>query len=344
MKISLCMIVRDEEAVLGRCLSSVNGLFDELVIADTGSTDKTKQIALAFGAKVYDFPWTDDFAAARNFAFSKGTGDYLVWLDADDVIPGESASRFSALRERLEREQPDLVRCPYLSGNVRFYRERFLRRGAGFLWQGRVHECIAPQGKVTEADFAVRHLGSAKPRGMRNLLIYLKWKEEEPLSARDLYYYGRELCYHGLWEEAAAMLETMLHSKGWYVNQIDACRLLALCRERTGDRNAALQALLRSFCFGEPRAAVLCELGRLLYAEHQPRAAAYWYEQALRAPDHSAEGDFEDPDARGLTPLLGLVVCHYALGEREQAAFYHKKTEELAPEHPSVQYNRKFFG
>lgn len=88
--ISLCMIVKNEEDVLERCLRSAEGVADEIIIADTGSTDQTKEIARRCGAKVYDFVWKDDFAAARNFAFSKATCDYLFWLDADDVVPEQT--------------------------------------------------------------------------------------------------------------------------------------------------------------------------------------------------------------------------------------------------------------
>ena len=85
--LSLCMIVRDEEDVLGRCLESVKDLADEIIIVDTGSSDRTKEIAAYYTDRIYDFEWCDDFSAARNFAFSKGTKDFLMWLDADDVIP-----------------------------------------------------------------------------------------------------------------------------------------------------------------------------------------------------------------------------------------------------------------
>ena len=78
--VSLCMIVRDEEAVLERCLESVRDAVDEIIIVDTGSTDGTKDIGRKYTGKIYDLPWQDDFAAARNFAFFKGTMDYLMWL------------------------------------------------------------------------------------------------------------------------------------------------------------------------------------------------------------------------------------------------------------------------
>ena len=89
------MIVRDEESNLPHCLESVRGLFDEIVIVDTGSRDRTVEIARAFGAQVFDFIWVDDFAAARNAALAHATGDYAFWLDADDVIdpPNEQNSK-----------------------------------------------------------------------------------------------------------------------------------------------------------------------------------------------------------------------------------------------------------
>jgi glycosyltransferase involved in cell wall biosynthesis len=90
VKVSLTMIVRNEQENLPNCLESARGLFDEIVVVDTGSTDRTKEIALGFGARVIDFLWVDDFAAARNAALEHATGDYAFWLDADDVIdPGE---------------------------------------------------------------------------------------------------------------------------------------------------------------------------------------------------------------------------------------------------------------
>ena len=98
VSVSLCMIVKDEEAVLSRCLTSVGDFADEIIIVDTGSKDRTKEIAGRFTDKIYDFAWRDDFAAARNFAFEKGTGDYLFWLDADDVIPREELTKLKDLK------------------------------------------------------------------------------------------------------------------------------------------------------------------------------------------------------------------------------------------------------
>ncbi len=342
------MIVKDEEEVLARCLQSAKQLVDEIVIVDTGSTDKTKEIARSFGAAVYDFPWVDDFAKARNFSFSKATGDYLLWLDADDVIPAESAALFPKLKEELEAAAPDAVTCPYeITANslpvCTFVRERILKREKNFRWQGRVHECIAVSGKVISSPFFVRHLGSGKIRGTRNSDIYKKWAREEPLDGRNLFYFARELYYHAEYDEAAAMLETMLRGEGWYVNKIEACRILGLAKRKQNKNAEALSAFTRSFSYGEPRAEILCEIAELYASEQKTDEAIFWYRTALLCRSHASEGDFEQPYSRTLTPLLRLCRLYYDRGDLEKSYLCHKKTEELFPEHPSVVYNREFF-
>src|SRR3979411_386218 len=89
-RVSLCMIVKNEAANLPACLASIQGLPPEIVVVDTGSTDHTRDIALQFGAKVYDFPWVDSFAAARNESLKHATGDWIFWLDADDRLDNDN--------------------------------------------------------------------------------------------------------------------------------------------------------------------------------------------------------------------------------------------------------------
>lgn len=348
MTVSLCMIVKDEEEVLARCLKSVLPLVDEAIIVDTGSTDKTPDIALSLGARVERFAWIDDFAAARNYAFSRATGDYLLWLDADDFITPENAERLLFLKEELENEKPDMVTCPYevISGGkvvLRYLRERLVKRASGFVWQGRVHECIAPKGKILHSEFCVRHLGSNKPRGSRNLDIYRKWAKDEELDGRNLFYYGRELYYNGCYEEAEKTLEKMLSGDGWFVNKIEACLVLADTRHSQNNREGALSALFQSFYFGEPRAKICNRIAALYHEENRLSEAEYWYEAALICKDHSAEGDFEDESARTLTPLLSLCRISFERGDLKKSYEYHRRTEEIDPDHPSVVYNRNYF-
>ena len=99
--ISLCMIVKNEEAVLGRCLDSAAGLVDEIVVVDTGSTDATREIATRYADRVCEFAWIDDFAAARNFAFAQASMEYCMWLDADDVLLMQDREKFLDLKRSL---------------------------------------------------------------------------------------------------------------------------------------------------------------------------------------------------------------------------------------------------
>lgn len=96
--ISLCMIVKNESAVLARCLDSIADLMDEIIIVDTGSTDNTKEIAAQYTSRIYDFKWTSDFSAARNFSFSKATMEYIYTADADEFSTTQTASVFSVLK------------------------------------------------------------------------------------------------------------------------------------------------------------------------------------------------------------------------------------------------------
>jgi len=136
--ISLCMIVKDEENTLGRCLESVSDILDEIIIVDTGSVDKTKEAAARFTSHIYDFQWIDDFSAARNFSFSKGTMDYIMWLDADDIMLEEDRERLKALKQELD-PLTDAVMMKYNTGfdehgniTLSYYRGRLFRGLKGF--------------------------------------------------------------------------------------------------------------------------------------------------------------------------------------------------------------------
>ena len=349
--ISLCMIVKNEEKVLGRCLESAAGLVDEMVIVDTGSTDATKAVALSYTDRVYDFPWRDDFAAARNFAFSKGRMEYLMWLDADDVLLPADREAFLYLKRTLSPEV-DVVMLPYHSGLDAMgrpvftcYRERVVRNLGRDLWEGAVHEAIAPFGKVLWAKAAVTHRKEGPGDPDRNLRIYEgKLAHGEAFSPRERFYYARELWYHSRFEEAARVLTAFLDSgKGWLENQIEACRLLSQCMTALGRDGDALSALLRSLALDTPRAEVCCDMGGWFLAREQWRQAAFWYELALTRKRDDTSGAFVSPDCYGYLPAIQLCVCWYRLGDVEKAKSFNELAASFRPEDPFVLQNRTFF-
>ena len=217
VSISLCMIVKNEEDVLARCLDSAAELVDEIVIVDTGSTDRTREIAARYTDKIFDFLWRDDFAAARNESFSHAAMDYCLWLDADDVLLEEDQEKFRALKEELD-PGVSVVMAPYHtgfdgSGRVTFsyYRERLIKNRAGMNWVGAVHEVVPLIGTVLYGDFAVTHKKTRPSDPDRNLRIYQSQLEAgKELEPRQQFYYGRELYYHHRWEEALEVFEAFL--------------------------------------------------------------------------------------------------------------------------------------
>ena len=171
-RVSLTVIARDEEVDLPKCLESVRGLFDEIVVIDTGSTDRTAEIARAFGANVFDFSWIDDCAAARNEALARATGDYAFWLDADDVVDPLEREKLRIILDRLRRgdEAAYVVRCACdpapdgTGGDTVVDHIRLFPLRPNVRWTYRVHEQILPslrQAKIPVrwTDLIVRHTG-----------------------------------------------------------------------------------------------------------------------------------------------------------------------------------------
>ena len=115
MDISLCMIVKNEEDTIARCINSVKDIVDEIIIVDTGSTDNTLKILKNLNIVPYRFEWINDFSAARNFSFSKATKDYILWLDADDILNPDDIELFKNLKNTLTPDI-DAVSFIYLSG------------------------------------------------------------------------------------------------------------------------------------------------------------------------------------------------------------------------------------
>ena len=347
---SLCMIVKNEEAVLERCLNSAAALADEIVIVDTGSTDDTKEIAGRFTDRIYDFPWRDDFAAARNFSFSKAEGDYLMWLDADDVLP-EASLRL--LLEEKARLNADVILLPYETAFdetgkavFSFERERILRNCGQCVWTGAVHEVIVPFGRVLRLPAPIRHEKKGPGDRDRNLRIYERLlKENRSLDARQQYYYGRELYFHEKYEEAERVFEKFLKEPdAWIVNRMEAVRLLAYCRYRQGREAEALAALLSGLELGAPRPELCCDLGKHFLDREQYEAAAFWYQAALAQGKRTEEeGGFAELDSRGVLPCIQLCVCYDRMGDPKRAEEYNEQAGVYRPQSPYFLQNRRYF-
>lgn len=349
--ISLCMIVKNEERVLARCLNSALRAADEIIIVDTGSTDKTKQIASKYSNRIFDFEWCDDFSAARNFAFSKAEQDYVLWLDADDVILPTELEKLIDLKRHTEKG----VNAFYMRYNTAFdelgnptfwfYRERLIKNNAGLKWQGRVHEAIACPQPVEYCNIAVTHKSVKTEYSNRNLLIYEKQLAlGEPFSPRDEFYYGRELFYNKHYEKAISVIEKFLKSgRGWEENNIEACRVCAQCKKALGNFDGALSSLLGAFAYAPVRAEVCCDIGNLFSEQKQYEKALFWFRSALAINENAESGAFVNTDSYGFLPAIGLCVCYDALGDYSQAEKYNEIAGTYRPAASAYIHNKKYF-
>lgn len=348
--LSLCMIVKNEEKVLSRCLESIEKAADEIIIVDTGSTDRTKEIAEKFTDKIFDFQWVDDFSAARNFSFSKASKDYIMWLDADDVMTNDNLSKLIDLKNYLSNT--DVVMMKYNTAydekgkpTFSYYRERIIRRTAPHQWKGRVHEAIECSGKILYSDIAVNHKSVKTEYSTRNLAIYEhQLANGEPMEPRDIFYYGRELYYHKKFDKAIKILSDYLESgRGWIENNIEACKILSYCYLESKQFDCALKALFSSFLYDSPRAEICCQIGTTFMQIGKYENAVFWFLQALRTPQQEQRGAFEDLNAYGYLPCIQLCVCYDKLGNHEKAEFFNLKAGAYRPDSQAYQQNLKYF-
>lgn len=354
--ISLCMIVKNEEALLGRCLASVRDVVDEIVIVDTGSSDGTKAIAEKFTQKIYDFEWIQDFSAARNYSFSKAECEYILWLDADDVVTANDAAKLLALKEKLQKTvnvvmlRYDVCFDNFDNVTLSYYRERIVKNAPANVWQDAVHEVIVPSGEILYSDIAIQHRKPLQEKtafNPRNLNIYRKQIEDgKPFSPRQQFYYARELMYAELTEQAVAEFEKFLrHGKGWVENNIEACKNLSDCLSRLGKHNESFEALVKSFAYDNPRAEICCDLGKyFLFTLNRPSQAAYWYELAASIKPNAEQGCFCLYDCYGYIPNIQLCLCYDLLGDKDKAKAHNEIAAYYKPNDPSVLYNRRYFG
>ena len=344
------MIVKNEEDTLPRCLESVQGLVEEIIVVDTGSRDRTRETARKLGPKVYEFPWVEDFSQARNFSFSKATQQYCLWLDADDVIDPEYREGFLEVKALLP-PQTDVVMLPYhIAFDQRgeptftYFRERLIRRLSGLKWRGAVHEAIPPVGNVIYWEkAAVSHRKTRPSDPDRNLRIFegllSQGKELEP---REQFYYARELASHGREEEASGLWEEFLSSgKGWVENQLEACRDLAQSSLPPRKEDLALSALTRALRYGPPRAeGTVLRSGRLVFPAGDYPTAAFWYETFTR-PRRTGQGLLSPRTATGICPASSCVSATTAW-DHARSREYNRRAGTFKPDDPAYLYNERF--
>ncbi len=178
IKISFCAIAKNEERCIARCIESLYGVADEIILVDTGSTDRTVEIAKAHGAKIRNFEWINDFAAAKNFALDQASGDWVIFLDADEYFPNERSAKavraaieklhantkydglYHAIRNITDTSSPDAAEKASRSFNTRVF-----RLSPDIRFRNAIHEQVAKNGgepntyDMAQEDSVIDHDG-----------------------------------------------------------------------------------------------------------------------------------------------------------------------------------------
>lgn len=331
--ISLCMIVKNEEAVLARCLDSIADLMDEIIIVDTGSQDKTKEIAARYTDKIYDFEWVDDFSAARNFAFSKATQEYIYSADADEILEGENRELFRQLKEALLPEV-EIVQMKY-GNQLQFgtvynydeeYRPKLFRRLRSFQWEEAIHETVRLEPVVYDSDIVITHkpTSSHAGRDLRNFERQIK--QGSRLSKRLHNMYARELFLAGEeqdFKQAADFFEASVQDVERSPEELtEACCVAARAARLRGDVRSFFKYVCKVIA-GEGCAEICCDLGAFHETAGDYEEAIIWYFNAV----------YETQPVLALCcgreePLEGLIRCYQALGMEEQAEQYREELQK----------------
>lgn len=286
--ISVCMIVRNEAKTLPRCLSSLQGLYRELIVVDTGSSDSTVSVARSFGAKLECFTgcndkagWIVDFALARNTALRLATQAWILQIDADEVL--EAGSEF--LRFDLEQEIAGCVGVTLRSEGAQWTSGRIFRRQNGLKYVGRVHEYLANYVGFNLVPTVVIHnlpdKTGKETSGERNQRLCRLALADDDSDARSWFYLGSELQAMQDWAQAIECYERVLALKTYPAGAFHTPYSLGVCLLLSGQLEKSIAAARMALAVDSRYAEAHCLLGDACYLLGMFSDAASWYRSAI---------------------------------------------------------------
>ncbi len=348
MKISVCMMVRNEEALLGRALASTLGLADEVVIVDTGSTDGTIQLAKQFGARVLTGGDRRHKAQERNRGILAATGDWVVILDADEVIADPLG-----VRAYLEQTtaQAVYIRETFMDGDratLSFHQMRCWRRGT-FLYRYRAHEVPLPTegwGACVYSDMVWEHRPPATGREWKRehmLMLLCMDVEEWPDDPRPLYYLSREYLYLGAWQACIEVTGRYLAVLGdaEVGDRAEAYGNLATCYDRLGQPTRKIEMLHRALAAEPHRREWYGLLAEHYHAAGLHAVAAAILRGALELPQPATGYIVAGWYGSHIYDLLAR--CYWYAGRKAEGKPYARRAYELAPQDARLAANYAFF-
>ena len=343
--ITLCMIVKNEEQIINRCLSCLADLADEIIIVDTGSTDRTKEIANNYTTKIYDFEWIDDFSAARNFSFSLATMDYIYTADADEILDEENRENFKSLKHTLD-PTIDIVEMKYgnqleMGSTYNYdveYRPKLYKRVRSFKWIDPIHEIVDCCLNSIKSDIQITHKPLTNHASRDLSLLEKLTSEDKVLNSRLHMMYAKELFIAGTddnFYKAFDYFNSSLANANMTINdhRLSHCVLARYYNLKSDSYN--LFKIATKNIQGVASAEICCELGDYYMTLNDYDEAVYWYYTAA----NSTSADL-DINCVQFIPNLRLCNCFIKLGDLAEAANYNDMAGIYKPNDPAVMANQ----
>ena len=322
------MIVRDEEKLLGRCLDSFKGAFDELIIADTGSKDRTPEIAKEHGARLLSFTACNgedgrirDFSIARNFAVDHAKGRFILWMDADDVLQPGGPEK---LREAARRDSFSGLQITIRWNRDSWLQTRMFKNEAKNRFIGRIHEYPKIHGKVErEREIVVQHLpdktgkeGSTE----RNLRLLALEVQDDPQNLRALFHYGNALRLSKRHDEAILRYTQYLGlGSSYHCEKFMCAQYVALCLFQQGKWREAIDAGWRALRIDPRYGETHCLIADCYGELREYSYSRQWYRSAIACggppPDAVLFVDLTKYDEY---PKRGIEICDRKLGDKKE--------------------------
>jgi hypothetical protein len=331
-EISLFMIVKNEEHNIKDCLESIRKHVDEIIIVDTGSTDKTKEVVAQYTDKIYDFKWVDDFAAARNFALTKCTKTYCLWMDADDISQNPQE-----IRTILEATKDDYAAYNFniIYGNDVFCHARLFKNFCGVHFKGKVHEYpvlhwlpFKTETKLNVIHKTHKHV--TENRILRNIRILRKEVEEDPHNARALFYLANALKELGQYDEALDTYQKYLSRSYWKDERFLAQKYMGQIYQWQKQHVKAIEELFKAILIDERWAEAYYYIGENYYYLGKYEMCIRWMQMAASMPVPDSTMFKEMAIYRDL-PYRYIFASYETLGNFEGATEYCELALEKNP-------------
>ncbi|MEW6574091.1 MAG: glycosyltransferase [Bacillota bacterium] len=349
--IGLAMIVRDEEQNLAACLESVRGAVDEIVIVDTGSADRTVEIAGRYTDKVYHYPWDDDFSAARNYAIAQTRSDWVLSLDADEELDTTSGDLRALVNNDSGYEAyflPLYNRTAQFPGDYsRFLVLRLFRNSAAYRFHGRIHEQVGVGRQeavgIAEGPAIWHRTLSGKERNRkrgRNLALLQRAAAADPDSPFLQYYLGVEWLGLGKAERALPCLQSACTrlTDAQILFRAPAVRFLVVCLKTLGRLDEAICVCLEESLRYPAYADLFFEGGVLFEQKGEYEIAIRWFEEAINCGPPPAI--FSHTNGTGsFLSLYHLGYCHEKLHRLKEAKDYYEQALASEPGYVYPLYN-----